>query len=62
MEALEAETDVDSLKSLIETCNKMGEELEHCVKQVKLKIDVMGKVLAAVGGAYEGKNFEDYLK
>lgn len=62
MEALEAETDVDSLKSLIETCNKMGEELEHYVKQVKIKIDVMGKVLAAVVGAYEGKNFEDYLK
>jgi hypothetical protein len=31
VEALEAETDVDSLKSLIETCNKMGEELELCV-------------------------------
>jgi hypothetical protein len=40
----------------------MGEELENCVMQVKIKIDVMGKVLAAVGGAYEGKNFEDYLK
>ena len=41
--------DIDSMKLLIESCNKMGDELQTWVKQVEAKLQIMGKVFAIVG-------------
>jgi hypothetical protein len=51
--------DIDSMKTLIESCNKMGEELRSWLGQVEVKLEIMAKVLSIVVDAQSDDRFED---